>query len=273
MMSWAVMSTSTARRKATVSKLPSSLRYLRRLSEARLQALSSRCMYSLQGLEALILPEFGQVCQALIVVSNCIPGSPHSQVACAIMCKGSRARYVSQIWPVVTKRLCQGASSITACMNSSVTRTELLAFWKKIELYAVPSMDPPYPACMSAQAFFSSSALQRMNSTMSGWSALSTTILAARRVLPPLLITPAEASAARMKETGPEASPPPESRSRDERIPARLIPEPEPPLKMMPSRRYQSRIDSIVSSTEMMKQADACGCGSTPTLNHTGLLK
>src|SRR5438477_562032 len=45
---------------------------------------------------------------------------------------------------------------------------------------------------MSAQAFRSSSALQRMNSTTSGWSAFSTTILAARRVFPPDLMTPAD---------------------------------------------------------------------------------
>ena len=47
---------------------------------------------------------------------------------------------------------------------------------------------------MSAQAFFSSSTLQLMNSSMSGWSAFSTTILAARRVFPPDLMTPAKAS-------------------------------------------------------------------------------
>ena len=34
----------------------------------------------------------------------------------------------------------------------------------------------------------------------------------------------------------------------------RLIPEPEPPRKIMPSLVFQSRIDSIVSSTERMKQ-------------------
>ena len=43
--------------------------------------------------------------------------------------------------------------------------------------------------------------LHLMKYSMSGWSALSTTILAARRVLPPDLITPAEASAAFMKLT------------------------------------------------------------------------
>src|ERR1700746_1283671 len=107
---------------------------------------------------------------------------------------------------------------------------------------------------------------------MSGWSALSTTILAARRVLPPDLMTPAEASAAFMNDTGPEAVPPPARRSFADRMRERFTPEPEPPLKMTPSRVYKSRIQSMVSATERMKQAEHCGFGSTPTLNHTGLL-
>ena len=40
-----------------------------RLSEARLHAESSTCMYSEHGLDALMRPEFGQVCHSLIVVS------------------------------------------------------------------------------------------------------------------------------------------------------------------------------------------------------------
>ena len=53
----------------------------------------------------------------------------------------------------------------------------------------------------------------------------------------------------------------------------RFRPAPEPPLKIMPSSLYQSRIDSMESSTARMKQAETCwGCG-VPTLNHTGLLK
>src|ERR1041385_5852135 len=111
-----------------------------------------------------------------------------------------------------------------------------------------------------------------MKSPMSGWSAFSTTILAARRVLPPDLMTPADASAARMNDTGPDAVPPPPRRSRDERRRDRFTPDPEPPLKMTPSLRYESRIESIVSSTERMKQAEHCGFGSTPMLNQTGLL-
>ena len=51
------------------------------------------------------------------------------------------------------------------------------------------------------------------------------------------------------------------------------MPEPEPPRKIMPSLVFQSRIDSIVSSTERMKQAEHCGLSSKPTLNHTGELK
>src|SRR3989338_1891252 len=126
---------------------------------------------------------------------------------------------------------------------------------------------------MSLCAFSSSFHSQRMNGLTSGWSALSTTIFAARRVLPPDLMTPAEASAARMKDTGPLAVPPPASASCEERMPERLMPEPEPYLKIIPSVLYQSRMDSIVSLTDRIKQAEHWGRGSIPTLNQTGELK
>src|SRR5262245_6276926 len=125
---------------------------------------------------------------------------------------------------------------------------------------------------MSAQAFFSSSTLQLMNSTMSGWSALRITILAARRVLPPDLMTPANASKPFMNDTGPDAVPPPASTSRDERMADRFDPVPEPNLKSIPSVLARVRIESIVSCTELMKQAEHCGAFSNPQLNHTGLL-
>src|ERR671938_616590 len=125
---------------------------------------------------------------------------------------------------------------------------------------------------MSAQAFFSSSTLQLMNSSTSGWSALRMTILAARRVLPPDLMTPAKASNPFMNETGPDAVPPPANNSFEERIDDRLLPVPDPYLKSMPSVLAKVRIDSIVSSTELMKQAEHCGAVSKPQLNHTGLL-
>ena len=53
----------------------------------------------------------------------------------------------------------------------------------------------------------------------------------------------------------------------------RLMPEPEPPRKIVPSLVFQARIDSIVSSTLRMKQAEHCGFSSKPTLNQTGELK
>src|SRR6185295_1743221 len=111
-----------------------------------------------------------------------------------------------------------------------------------------------------------------MNSTMSGWSMLRITILAARRVLPPLLMTPAKASYPFMNDTGPLAVPPPASSSFDERIGDRFDPVPEPYLNSIPSVLASVRIDSIVSSTELMKQAEHCGYFSNPQLNQTGLL-
>src|SRR4051812_17732182 len=101
---------------------------------------------------------------------------------------------------------------------------------------------------------------------------LRITILAARRVLPPLLIAPANASNPRMNETGPDAVPPPFRCSRELRKDDRFEPVPEPYLKSMPSVFARPRIELIESSTELMKHAEHCGCSSTPTLNQTGEL-
>ena len=66
--------------------------------------------------------------------------------------------------------------------------------------------------------------------------------------------------------------PPPASTSRDDRIDDRFEPVPDPNLNSMPSVLASVRIDSIVSCTELMKQAEHCGAFSKPQLNHTGLL-
>src|SRR6266508_6276448 len=139
-------------------------------------------------------------------------------------------------------------------MNSSVTRTELFAFWYCVEYESLPSRSMSNPASRRTRALRSSTALHQMKSRTSGCSAFRMTIFAARRVLPPDLIVPAEASAPRMKLTGPEAVPPPARRSFEERIEDRLMPEPDPPLKIVPSSTYQLRIEDIVSSTARMKQ-------------------
>src|SRR3954451_8573379 len=250
-----------------------------RLSDARLQAESSTCMYSLHGLEALMRPDTGHVCQSLMSVSYWTPGSAQRQAASAIWPSSSRAgtvfmTFFSPVSGSVSLRATRSQSSpaSAAFMNSSVTRTELFAFWYWIDVNPSPSIDMSNPASRSAAALSSSRALHQMNSRMSGWSMSSTTIFAARRVLPPDLIVPAHASAPRMNDTGPDAVPPLDSGSIDPRIRDRLIPAPEPPRKIRPSRVFQSRIDSIVSSTLKMKQALHCGCSSKPTLNQTGEL-
>src|SRR3954464_12228430 len=270
---------STACSKASTSNEPSGRRNFMRFSDARLQAESSTCMYSEHGFDALMRPEFVHVCQSLMIVSYWTPGSAHCHAASAIWPSRSRAGTVFMTFfsPVsgsdsLRASRSQSWPASAAFMNSSVTRTELLAFWYWIEVKPSPSIDMSKPASRSAPAFSSSLALHQMNSRMSGWSMSSTTIFAARRVLPPDLIVPAQESAPRMKETGPDAVPPLASGSIDPRMLERLMPDPEPPRKIRPSRVFQSRIDSIVSSTERMKQAEHCGDSSKPTLNHTGEL-
>src|SRR6516165_10275810 len=71
---------------------------------------------------------------------------------------------------------------------------------------------------------------------------------------PPLLMVPADASAPRMKLTGPDAVPPPRKPSLEDRILERLTPAPDPPLKMIPSSEYHLRIESMESSTARIKQ-------------------
>src|SRR5262252_9557282 len=138
-----------------------------------------------------------------------------------------------------------------------------------------------------------------MKLSISGWSTFRITILAARRVLPPDLITPAKASKPFMKLNGPLADPPPESSSVDPRSAERLVPVPLPHLNNMPSVLASVRMESSESFTELIKHAEHCGalypvvanstvpfsafqcqfCASDigsrrsqPTLNHTGEL-
>src|ERR1700691_136707 len=99
------MVTSTACRKASTSNLPLGSRYFIKLSDARLQAVSSRNMYSEHGFEALIRAVFFDVCQRLIVVSYCMPGSPHCQVDSETLSSRSRARSFSLGWPSVMLRV------------------------------------------------------------------------------------------------------------------------------------------------------------------------
>src|SRR6476660_1824579 len=272
-MSIAVMMNSTAFAKSAASKVSSSLRNFSRLSDARLHEELSSDMYSEHGLDAVMRPVSGLVCQSLIVWSYCRPGSAHSHAAVLILRKRSRASTVSMTSPVPRERRPNSVPSSTARMNSSLTRTELLAFWYCTEVMSAPPRSMSKPASRRARILSSSRAFVITNSSMSGWSTSRMTIFAARRVAPPDLIVPALASAPRMKETGPDAVPPLLSSSLDDRMRDRLRPAPEPPLKMKPSSLYQFKMESIESSTLRMKQALTCCGEAVPTLNQTGELK
>src|SRR5215468_2482010 len=118
------MVTSTACLKACTSNCPLGFTYFIKFSEARLQAVSSRNIYSEQGFEALIRAVVLHVCQRFTVVSYCMPGSPHCHVDSEILCISSRARSFSVGCPSFTFFVHQSLSSSTARMYSSVTRTE-----------------------------------------------------------------------------------------------------------------------------------------------------
>src|SRR6516162_11947544 len=113
------MVTSTARLNASTSNWPFGPRYFIRFNEARLHAVSSRNIYSLQGLLALILAVFLQVCQRFTVESYCIPGSPQCHVESAILYSKSVALSFSLGCPSVTFFVHQSFFSSTARMNSS----------------------------------------------------------------------------------------------------------------------------------------------------------
>src|SRR3954452_24978472 len=119
----------------STSNEPSGVRNFIRLMLARLQAVLSRNMYSLQRLLALMRPLLGQVCHLLIVVSDFTPGSPQCQAQSAMRFKSSRAGHEG---PSCVGSVTQWVVHVwffsMACMNSSFTRTERLAFWKRIEL-------------------------------------------------------------------------------------------------------------------------------------------
>src|SRR5260221_11740137 len=85
------------------------------------------------------------------------------------------------------------------------------------------------------------------------------TILAARRVLPPDLIAPANASKPFMKLTGPDACPPLVIASSELRKDDRLVPVPAPHLNSMPSTLTNARMDSSESRTKLIKQAEDWG--------------
>ena len=107
--------------------------------DARLHAVLSKNMYSLQGFDALIGPDCGQVCHSLIVVSYCIPGSAQRQAAYAIFSQSLRASTVLKTLPLERPINSQSPFSSNTLKNLFGIRTELLEFCPATVRYASPS--------------------------------------------------------------------------------------------------------------------------------------
>src|SRR5690349_20027850 len=99
-----------------------------RLNDARLQAVSSRNMYSEQGFEPLMGPSTGEVCHSLMVESYCTPGSALAHAALPIFSHRSRDLIVLLVLPSTRRVRFQSSSFCTALMKPFDIRTELLAF-------------------------------------------------------------------------------------------------------------------------------------------------
>src|SRR5208283_4955781 len=127
------MKTRTAARKRLTSKEPSAFLNFIRVSEARLQAVLLRKRYSEQGLVECWRSVPLQVCQLLMVSSNCMPGSPQIQVPSEILRRRSFAFFFSHGLPSRTVLVQYSLSSTAAFMNSSLARTERFSFWYMIE--------------------------------------------------------------------------------------------------------------------------------------------
>src|SRR5215831_5643977 len=98
-MSIAVITSSVRRWNFSTSNVSSARRNLSRLMLARLHDELSRWTYSEHGLDAVILPDSGHVCQSLIVSSYWMPGSAHSHAAVAMLLNRSLALTVRATAP------------------------------------------------------------------------------------------------------------------------------------------------------------------------------
>src|SRR5262245_50342185 len=95
-------------------------------------------MYSEHGLLALIGPALGHVCHALMVVSNCTPGSAQRHAALPICSHSSAAWNLLATCPVVRQCVFHSPFLSRVSKNASGMRTELLLFWPLTVWYASP---------------------------------------------------------------------------------------------------------------------------------------
>ena len=229
-------------------------------------------MYSEHGLDAVIRPVSGLVCQSLIVSSYWMPGSAHSHAAWATLRNRSLASTVS-----MTRGSARAQPEVGALLDRAhelvgdadgVVRVLVLdagdvrAAEVHVETGVAQHADLVLLARLGLDELLDVGVvdveddhLRRAPGRAAGLDRAGRGIGAAH-----------EADRAGRGAAGGQQF----LRRADAReVQART----EPPLKIRPSSRYQFRIESIVSSTDRMKQALTC-CGEVvPTLNQTGELK
>ncbi len=135
--------------------------------------------------------------------------------------------------------------------------------WEFTRSYSLPDFTASMKSAVTATERLklvstAGSSLAVMNCMISGWFTLRMAILAPRRI-PPCLMTSVATSNARMKETGPLATPPVEpTRSLSGRSREKENPVPPPLLCIRAVYLTASKMDSMESSMGSTKQAESC---------------
>ncbi|OPZ62449.1 MAG: hypothetical protein BWY84_01170 [Candidatus Aerophobetes bacterium ADurb.Bin490] len=213
--------------------LPSSI--LARLTEPRLHASKGRRGCSPQGFVDSISPTFGVGLSLFILSINTIPGSPFFHEYSTIMSKISRASSCAITSPLRGLIRSYFLPCFTASINFSVIATEILKLLISL-----------------------SSALQVMNSRISGWSTRRMPILAPRLV-PPCFTASVAALNTFIKDTGPEETPLVVfTLSRFGLKRENEKPVPPPLLCMIAADLIASNIPSMESLIGRTKQAASC---------------
>src|SRR3974377_718607 len=99
------------------NSLLSALRNASRFIDARLQAVSSRNMYSEHGLDAMIGPDAGQVCQSLMGGGMCGAGSAEAQAPKPIFSHSARAFRVLAILPGLVRQVRSHSPSASTALR------------------------------------------------------------------------------------------------------------------------------------------------------------
>ncbi len=154
-----------------------------------------------------------------------------------------------------------------AALSPALAAGSVASSFAPSQVRIASKMAPSFSRCIlepatSEATFCSSTTFQLTKASMSGWSASTITIFAARLVVPPDLIAPAARSPMRRNPISPDERPPPESASPSPRRLEKLVPVPEPYLKSRASRTHRSMMPpSFTRSSEQDWMKQACGWG------------